>query len=225
MMEMTLGEKVAVACELLEETALEFGPESVAVAWTGGKDSTVLLHLWRKVMSGLGLSHVRALNLDTGCKFVEVMDFRDHLAVEWDIDLTIARPAVDLELFPVAQDKVACCAALKVEPLSRSVVEMGVEALLTGIRRDEHPDRDRPARERRERPNCMMVHPLLDFTEVDVWAYIMQEQLPYCALYSEGYRSLGCVPCTEKSLDGAERAGRAPDKEACLDTLRSLGYF
>lgn len=224
-MKMTLYDKVARAKDLLEEAALEFGPESVAVAWTGGKDSTIVLHLWRQVMAGMGLSHIRALNLDTGFKFLEVMDFRDHLTVEWDIDLTIARPAVDLDCYPVAQDKVACCAVLKVEPLARAVAEMGIEALLTGIRRDEHPDRDRPWRERREKPECLMVHPLLDFTEVDVWAYIMQEQLPYCPLYAEGYRSLGCVPCTVRSQDGAERAGRNAEKEASLETLRSLGYF
>ena len=70
-----------------------------------------------------------------------------------------------------------------------------------------------------------MVHPLLEFTEVDIWAYIMQEQLPYCTLYAEGYRSLGCVPCTCKTQGGTEREGRAPDKEAHMDTLRSLGYF
>ncbi|UZP68517.1 phosphoadenosine phosphosulfate reductase family protein [Desulfovibrio mangrovi] len=222
---MTLQEKVRQAKDLLEETALEFGPESVAVAWTGGKDSTVLLHLWRQVMGDMGLTHVRALNLDTGVKFVEVMGFRDQIASSWDIDLTIARPEVDMDTFPVAQDKVSCCAALKVEPLARAVGEMGVEALLTGIRRDEHPDRDRPYSERREKPDCLMVHPLLDFTEVDVWAYIMQEQLPYCTLYTEGYRSLGCVPCTHKVLEGDERAGRDPEKESKLDTLRSLGYF
>jgi phosphoadenosine phosphosulfate reductase len=224
-MDMTLEEKVRRAKDLLEETALEFGPESVAVAWTGGKDSTVLLHLWRQVMKAMGLTRVRALNLDTGVKFVEVMAFRDQMALSWDIDLTIARPAVDMDTFPVAQDKVACCAALKVEPLARAVNEMGVEALLTGIRRDEHPDRDRPHCERREKPDCLMVHPLLEFTEVDVWAYIMQEQLPYCSLYTEGYRSLGCVPCTRKVPDGSERAGRDPDKESRLDALRSLGYF
>ncbi len=222
---MTLREKVEQAKDLLEETLLEFGPDSVAVAWTGGKDSTVVLHLLRDVLAGMGLTHVQALNLDTGVKFPEVTAFRDRLALEWKLDMTIVRPAVDLETYPVARDKISCCADLKVEPLARGVQDMGIEALFSGIRRDEHPDRNRPFRERRERPDCMMLHPILEFTEVDVWAYIMQENIPYCSLYAEGYRSLGCVPCTERTVGGSERSGRAVEKEAGMETLRSLGYF
>jgi len=222
---MTLAHKVARAKDLLEETALEFGPENVVVAWTGGKDSTVTLHLWNGVLSAMGFAGLRALNIDTGCKFPEVMEFRDKLACEWHLHLTVARPDVDLRNYPVALDKVACCAALKVEPLSRAVREMGAEALLTGIRRDEHPQRDRARSERRDRPDCLMVHPILDFTEMDVWAYIMEYGLPYCSLYTQGYRSLGCVPCTQPVAEGEERSGRDAEKEAHMGTLRALGYF
>jgi len=94
------------------------------------------------------------------------------------------------------------------------------------------------------------IHPLLDWTEVNIWEYIEREKIPTVSLYydqGEGkrYRSLGCYPCTlpvespartpqeiiEELKSGkfahvAERAGRAQDKdEGGLETLRREGYM
>ena len=95
------------------------------------------------------------------------------------------------------------------------------------------------------------VHPLLDWTELDVWEYIRRENVPVVSLYfdqGEGrrYRSLGCWPCTKpvestaKNLDEiveelktgkfaniAERSGREQDKEdgGGLEELRKGGYM
>ena len=95
------------------------------------------------------------------------------------------------------------------------------------------------------------VHPLLDWTELDVWLYIERERIPTVSLYYDRgdglrYRSLGCYPCTSpvKSRAAtvgdivaelstgrfsrvAERAGRAQDQddEGGLETLRREGYM
>ncbi len=95
------------------------------------------------------------------------------------------------------------------------------------------------------------VHPLLDWTELDIWEYIGREQIPVTSLYfdrGEGrrYRSLGCYPCTKpvestartvtdieaelktgKFANVAERSGREQDKEdgGGLETLRRQGYM
>ena len=95
------------------------------------------------------------------------------------------------------------------------------------------------------------IHPLLDWTELDVWEYIRHEGVPVVSLYfdqgnGKRYRSLGCWPCTNpvesdaKDLDGiieelrsgkfaniAERSGRAQDKEdgGGLEELRKDGYM
>ncbi|MFH1994937.1 MAG: sulfate adenylyltransferase subunit CysD [Nitrospinota bacterium] len=95
------------------------------------------------------------------------------------------------------------------------------------------------------------VHPLLDWTELNIWEYIEREKIPIVPLYfdrGEGkrYRSLGCYPCTNpveseattvkeiieelrsgKFANIAERAGRAQDKEdgGGLETLRREGYM
>ncbi|HWQ26159.1 MAG TPA: sulfate adenylyltransferase subunit CysD [Chlorobaculum sp.] len=95
------------------------------------------------------------------------------------------------------------------------------------------------------------IHPLLDWTELNIWEYIERENIPIVPLYfnqGEGirYRSLGCGPCTnpiesesrtieeiiEELRNGslanvAERSGRAQDKEdgGGLETLRRDGYM
>ncbi|MBF0330792.1 MAG: sulfate adenylyltransferase subunit 2 [Candidatus Omnitrophica bacterium] len=95
------------------------------------------------------------------------------------------------------------------------------------------------------------IHPLLDWTELNIWEYIERENIPIIDLYFDKgtgrrYRSLGCAPCTGavestarnvKDIIGelksgkfaniAERAGRAQDKEdgGGLETLRREGYM
>ena len=192
-----------------------------AVAWTGGKDSTVVLHIWRE----LAQSPVLAVNLDTGHKFPEIVAFRDRMAARWGVDLHVARPAPEDVPAEVAADKLACCGALKVLPLRRALEALGVETLLTGIRADENPSRT-GQRLSEERQGYVQANPILHWTEMDVWAYTAMNGLPYCELYDQGYRSLGCVPCTARAGFGkGERGGRDQEKEARMAELRSLGYF
>ncbi|QGY38885.1 phosphoadenosine phosphosulfate reductase family protein [Pseudodesulfovibrio cashew] len=227
MNEHSLEQKIRDVEQLLSDLLDKVGSEGIRVAWTGGKDSTVALFIWKALLDHRGLGPVQAINLDTGCKFPEVVAFRDRLAAEWGINLHIARPEVALDGYPLAADPVACCRELKVEPLRRAIRETGTTHLITGIRRDEHPDRaGRQPLEPRKDPDHVMVNPLLDWTETDIWALHHRFNIPHCKLYDRGYRSLGCLPCTaEPGASGGERAGRNPAKESVLNTLTSLGYF
>lgn len=224
-----LHEKILHSRQILEQVLADHGPGRTAVAWTGGKDSTVVLWLWRSLLQERGMASCRAVNLDTGLKFPEVLALRDQVARDWDVAVHVERPTVALESYPVAADKLACCRDLKILPLRRAVERLGLAALLTGVRRDEHPDRDaRAPLEPRDNPEHLQVNPILDWTEMDIWACILEQGLPFCSLYEVGYRSLGCIPCTaapDQVAGDGERAGRDQDKERQMATLRSLGYF
>lgn len=199
----TLDDRIRQAEERLQSIVTTVDPARVRVAWTGGKDSTVVLFLWKAVLDHAVLGPVRAINLDTGCKFPEVIAFRDRITVEWAVDLHIARPDISLDDFPLAQDPLECCRQLKVEPLKKAIIETGATHLLTGIRRDEHPGREsRSHEERRDDPPHVLVNPILDWTETDIWAFHARFDLPHCPLYNQGYRSLGCMPCTSLPKSG-----------------------
>ncbi len=222
---MTLETKIDAAHALLDKLLDEHGPGNVAVAWTGGKDSTVALNLWQGLLLECGQGPARALSIDTGLKFPQITTFRDQWAKQWGLDLVLARPEIDLSTYPVAKNKLSCCAELKVKPLKHCIRMHGFSAVVTGLRRDEHLSRqNREFLEARHDPEYVQVNVILDFTEMDVWAYITSRGLPFCSLYAQGYRSLGCVPCTVKS-DQGERSGRNLEKESQLETLKSLGYF
>lgn len=221
----TLESKIETT-EALLLGLLKHDPASIRVAWTGGKDSTVVLFLWKTVLEHHDLGPARAISLDTGCKFPEVMAFRDCMAGEWGVDLLVARPEVDLATYPLAVDKVACCLDLKVKPLQKAIGATETAFLLTGLRRDEHPDRAaRRDLEPRHTPPHTMVNPILDWTETDIWAFHTMFDLAHCELYDRGYRSLGCRPCTEKGNGVSERSGRSGEKEKNMAVLTSLGYF
>jgi phosphoadenosine phosphosulfate reductase len=217
-------EKTRHALTLLREALERHDARRVAVAFTGGKDSTLALFLWRRtLLEASAKTAPLALNLDTGVKFPEILDFRDQFARSFGVRLHIARPRATRA--PVALDKAACCKERKIVPLLEAIRELGVSLLITGVRADEHPSRaDLPAFEQcggHER-----LHPLLAFSEMDVWSAIQEHELPWAPLYERGYRSLGCMPCTDPpGVDGNERSGRAAHKEAIMEDLRALGYF
>lgn len=223
----SLDAKLDNTVHLMKKVLSEHSPEKISVAWTGGKDSTVVLAIWREVLKMEGYDgRPHALSIDTGVKFPQVLAFRDSLGHQWQIDVEIVRPDVDLNSYPLAEDVVRCCRELKVEPLMKAVKKSGIDVLVSGIRRDEHPSRmNRTYFEQRENPEHIMFNPILDWTEMDIWSFITANDLPFCELYNDGYRSLGCQPCTKKSSGGTEREGRNEAKEQNLELLTSLGYF
>ncbi len=202
---------------------VQAGPR-VAVCWTGGKDSTVLLHLWCATLAekAPGL-RPRAIVIDTGWKFPETIALCRELAWQWDVDLHIVSPPQDCGV-PVAVDPVACCHARKIVPLRRAVADLGLEILMVGVRADEHPDRAASGWQWPVDGHWRLA-PLLEWQEQHIWTYHVWAAIPWCSLYDDGYRSLGCIPCTRRTKAPGERAGRDPRKETHMTMLRSLGYF
>jgi len=221
----TLEQKEEKSLEIIGR-AIERFDGKLATTFTGGKDSLVVLHLFKR--AGDGKVPVPVLNLDTTVKFKEALEFRDRIAREWDLDLIITTNHQGLKEITIAQDHEQCCLVMKATAINMAVEEHGWKALATGVRWDEQPARINEEYFS-ERPEHTRVQPILHFTELDIWAYIEKYNLPYCELYDQGYRSLGCEPCTQKSVrprgDGPEREGRSQEKEQIMDQLRDLGYF
>jgi len=125
---------------------------------------------------------------------------------------------------------------LKTVPLNDYIRSKGIEGVFTAIRRDEHPARsEEKFFSPRQEPPHVRVHPVLNLTERDIWDVIFGEQLPYCVLYEQGYRSIGARYNTRPTASEPawlqdfslipERAGRGQNKEKIMSQLRSLGYM
>ena len=289
--------------DMLESKSIHILRESYAafknlcMLWSIGKDSTVLLCLARKAFFG----HVPfpLVHVDTHYKIPEMIEYRDRLAMEWNLDMIYGenRAALDTkQTFPDGNvSRIECCRNLKTEALAHTLsgewpryrlnhqtgkyeVDPNKEpftGVIVGVRADEEGSR---SKERYFSPRNVnndwnaddqppefwgqyktdfapgthvRIHPLLDWTELDIWEYIKREGVPVVSLYfnqgdGKRYRSLGCWPCTNpvesdaSTLDEiieelrsgkfarvAERSGRAQDKEdgGGLEALRRDGYM
>ncbi len=113
-----------------------------------------------------------------------------------------------------------CCEIRKVEPLKLALE--GKQAWITGQRRSQAATRaELPLQEHDAAHGLVKFNPLADWSEEDAWAYIRAFDVPYNALYDQGYRSIGCAPCTRPTVAGEDvRAGRWWWEEA---TLRECG--
>ena len=242
----------------------------VGLLWSIGKDSTVLLWLARKAF--FGHCPFPLIHVDTGYKIPEMITYRDRLAGEMGCELIVHKNEEALRngMGP-DQGRLVCCKALKTDPLQEVVRQHDFAGLVLGIRRDEEGSRSKErvfserSREaewdyvhqtpefwdqfKTEFPpgHHVRVHPLLPWTELDVWNYIDRENIPVIDLYfaqnGQRYRSLGCAPCTGRVASTAatvpeviaelrasqygERAGRAQDQAEAyaMQKLRREGYM
>ncbi len=242
--------------------------ERLAMLWSLGKDSNVMIWLARRAF--LGRVPFPVAHLDTGKEFPETYAFRDQYTREWGLDL-IADECPPIEATDPSLPPDSRFAARKSLGLSQAIERYGFEALITGIRRDEQSTR---AKERvfsprgdegewnfRDQPpefwdqyntdlgpgTHMRVHPLLHWTEIDIWRYIQRENIPVVPLYfarnGKRFRSLGeegitlPIDSTASTLDeiiaeleatrAPERAGRTMDHESedAFERLRAQGYL
>jgi phosphoadenosine phosphosulfate reductase len=98
-----------------------------------------------------------------------------------------------------------CCEYLKEGGSDRSREEGRIIA--TGIRWEESVRRGkrRMVEQCRNQPGKNFLHPIIDWTSVDIWDYIRRENVPVCSLYAEGWKRIGCILCPMATLEGKKR--------------------
>ncbi len=154
-------------------------------------------------------------NLDTGYQFQETLDLRDRIARRYGIEVAYARPGTSVEeyerlnggpIYRTEPDR--CCGERKLAVVTR--VLAGYTAWMSGIRRDQSPDRAAsPIVGWDHKFGVVKVSPLANWTKAKVWDAIVRDNVPYNPLHDKGYVSIGCAPCTRAVSSGEdERAGR-----------------
>jgi phosphoadenosine phosphosulfate reductase len=199
--------ETATASEVLRWAHETFGNRfAVASSMADG----LLAHLAQRVAPG-----IEVIFLDTGYHFPETLGTRDAMAAVYDVRVRTVLPLLsvaqqDAEHGPELwrRDPDACCAMRKVEPLSRALEPY--LAWGSGIRRDEAETRSSiGVVEWDARRGKVKVNPIATWTQEQVDAYCDEHGVLLNPLVYEGYRSIGCAPCTRPvGTDEDLRAGR-----------------
>jgi sulfate adenylyltransferase subunit 2 len=236
----------AESIHILREVASEF--ERPVMLYSVGKDSSVMLRLAQKAFYPAPIPFP-LLHVDTGFKFAEMLTFRDEMARSVGAELLVWRneAAIAAGTNPIVLDTKRCCGLLKTQALLDALRHYNFDAAFGGARRDEEKSRAKeriysfrdsagqwdPKNQRPELWNLynarihpgesIRVFPLSNWTEMDVWQYIHEEQIPVVDLYFAKERPMyvrgdALLPIEQSFV---ARLGEQP--QLVKSRLRSLG--
>ncbi|MAD05623.1 sulfate adenylyltransferase subunit CysD [Pseudoalteromonas shioyasakiensis] len=196
----------AESIKIMREVAAEF--ENPVMLYSIGKDSSVLLHLARKAFYPAKIPFP-LLHVDTNWKFKEMIEFRDRLAKEYGFDLIVHKnpEGLEIDINPFVHGSAKHTDIMKTQGLKQALDKYGFDAAFGGARRDEEKSRAKervysfrdkhhrwdPKNQRPELWNTynsqvnpgesIRVFPLSNWTELDIWQYIYQENIEMVPLY------------------------------------------
>ena len=196
---------------IIREVVSEF--ENPVMLYSIGKDSAVMLHLAMKAFAP-GKLPFKLLHVDTTWKFKEMIQFREAIIKEYDLDLIvhINEEGVKNNIGPITHGSKLHTDVMKTQGLKQALNKYKFDAAFGGARRDEEKSRAKerifsfrdhqhhwdPKNQRPELWNLyntkisigenVRVFPLSNWTEIDVWQYIYQEKIKIVPLYLAAIR-------------------------------------
>ncbi|KIJ40347.1 hypothetical protein M422DRAFT_209949 [Sphaerobolus stellatus SS14] len=179
-----LGKRVKEALDVIDSALDTYGEEKISLSFNGGKDCTVLLHLYaaalyrwrtRHEVEGNGSPHIPTIYIAPPSPFSELEDFIAESVEKYGLQLYRITGTMKNALEEYKNTFPA------------------VEAIFVGIRKgDPHAERLSYMNETDgDWPRFMRIHPVLYWSYADVWAFLRRLEVPYCVLYDVGYTSLG----------------------------------
>lgn len=236
-----LGQLEAEAIFVIRETVAQF--DKPALLFSAGKDSIVMAHLARKAFHP-GKLPLPLLHVDTGHNFRETIEFRDSFVENLAAQLVVAsvQQMIDEGRLEEETGPHASRNGLQIPTLLHAVAEHGFDACLGGGRRDEekarakerffsHRDRFGQWEPKGQRPELwnlyngakkqgesFRVFPLSNWTEIDVWRYIRQEEIPLPILYFADERE--CLTRAGVILAISEFVEPRPDETVVRKSIR-----
>lgn len=197
--------------------ALKVTDGQIALAFSGAEDVVLI-----DMLSKTGKTY-QVFTLDTGRLHPETYEFIQKVNDTYNIHIELMFPEHDKVeafvkekgLFSFYQDDHAqCCGIRKVAPLRRKLATL--DGWISGQRKDQSVSRveldvvqiDTSFEGRCKQP-LIKYNPLANWTSEQVWKYIVDNNVPYNPLHDQGFKSIGCAPCTKAISPGQhEREGR-----------------
>jgi len=199
--------------DIIREVASEF--INPVMLYSIGKDSSVMLHLAQKAFYPSKIPF-KLMHIDTTWKFKEMINFRDDIAKKYNLDLLvhINQEGVSNNINPISSGSKIHTDVMKTQSLIQALDKYKFDAAFGGARRDEEKSRAKerifsfrdkkhrwdPKNQKPELWNLfntkidqgesVRVFPLSNWTEIDIWQYIYQENIPLVPLYFAKIRSI-----------------------------------
>lgn len=182
----------------------QFGEELV-LSSSFGIQAAVMLHLVNSVVPGIPVVFI-----DTGYLFPETYRFAEELRQRLNLNIKKYRATMS------AAEQEALYGKLweqgleglekynflnKVEPMNRAISETGARGWLAGLRRNQASTRENLRVVERQNKICK-IHPIIDWSDRDIYRYLQKHDLPYHPLWEEGYVSVGDWHSSGKLGDG-----------------------
>jgi phosphoadenosine phosphosulfate reductase len=199
---LNFAEKVDRSLSLIERAYKEFG-DGLVVANSLGKDSSAVWHLAKRVSP-----KIRGFIVTTRFKPPETKKFMAEEVARYPELKVFSNNDAEIPDKLYATDPDKCCEILKVQPTRQAVEEIGVTCWVTGLRCTEGRTRTDFKEIQELDKGLIKLNPILTWYEREVWQYLALNRVDVNPLYLEGYRSLGCSPCTKIAQGIDERAGR-----------------
>ncbi|HMK12231.1 MAG TPA: phosphoadenylyl-sulfate reductase [Acidimicrobiales bacterium] len=190
--------ETATASEIVAWAVETFGD---GLSLAASMADAVLIDVASRVHPG-----IEVVFLDTQYHFPETLATAERVRTRYKLQLRVLTP--DREPDDLwRSDTDACCDARKVRPMMQHLAQRS--AWMSGLRRAESDARRDAAIVERDRRGLVKINPLATWSDADVDAYIAEHDVPLNPLLFDGYRSIGCWPCTRRVEAGEDaRAGR-----------------
>ena len=209
----------ASAQERIRWAVDEFGDQLI-MSTSFGAQSAVMLH-----MISTMAPQVPIILVDTGYLFPETYHFIESLKESLNLNLHVYQalmsPARQEALYGKRWEQGAEALAKynlmnKVEPMNRALVDFNAKGWLAGLRREQSSTRKHLDVVMKQ-GNISKVHPIIDWTDREIYQYLSNNNLPYHPLWEQGYVSIGDTHSTSRLLDGmtAEETRFNGEKREC----------
>ena len=229
---------------ILREVAAEF--ENPVMLYSVGKDSSVMVRLAQKAFYPKRIPFP-LMHIDTGYKFKEMYSFRDNYIKQIGADLIVYRHPDVGKYNPFKDGIQKCCGVLKTQSLKNAISEGEFDAAIGGARRDEEKSRAKeriysfrnkygqwdPKNQRPELWNIfngkidkgenIRVFPLSNWTELDIWRYIKEENIPVVPMYFAKERDMILMGKHLIPIESSQFIENPPTPQKIMCRFRTLG--
>ncbi len=194
-------QKIDRSLALIKEAYDKYG-DSLVMANSLGKDSVCVWDLAKRVNP-----KIRGFIVTTRFKPKETVQFMEE-TVDLYPELRVYKNDEEIpdNLYETSPDR--CCYILKVLPTRWAIKGMAVKCWVTGLRCTEGRTRTDFSEVEERDKGLTKLNPILIWKEREIWQYLALNEVKVNPLYAQGYRSLGCAPCTKITNDEDERSGR-----------------